>query len=312
MLPVIVLVGATATGKSGLAVDIAVALAARGTPAEVVNADSMLVYRGMDIGTAKPSLAERRGVPHHLIDIRPVTARASVADFQALARSTIAEVRERGGVPIVVGGSALYTRAITDRFDFPGSDADIRARLEADLERDGPEALHARLLAVAPASAAQISPGNGRRIVRALEVAELTGGHAPVLPAWTYELDGVVQFGLELERAQLDARIDERVDAMFDAGLVDEVRRLLGQGLADGETARVAIGYRQVIDLLSGRGTEPEARDAVKRATRRFFRRQLSWYRRDPRITWLPADSPDNVAAVLASIDLVPAGEGSR
>ncbi|MFD0864570.1 tRNA (adenosine(37)-N6)-dimethylallyltransferase MiaA [Tessaracoccus lubricantis] len=302
-LPLIVLVGPTATGKSGLAVDLALALGERGRPAEVVNADSMLVYRGMDIGTAKPTVGERRGVPHHLIDIADVAQRASVADFQRLARATIADLRARGVVPILVGGSALYTRAITDHFEFPASDDDVRARWEAELERVGAHALHARLAQLAPESAAAIEPGNGRRIVRALEVLELTGGHAPAIPEWTYELDEVHQFGLTLDRAELDRRIDLRVDQMWELGLVDEVRGLLDEGLRDGVTAIRAIGYRQVVAYLDGQITEDEARAEVQRATRRFFRRQLSWYRRDPRITWLDAASGTAVQDILTALD---------
>ncbi|WP_297106546.1 tRNA (adenosine(37)-N6)-dimethylallyltransferase MiaA [Tessaracoccus sp.] len=299
--PLIVLVGPTATGKSRLAVDLALGLGARGRPAEVVNADSMLVYRGMDIGTAKPTPADRAGVPHHLIDIADVTERASVAEFQGLARDVIAGLRSRGVVPILVGGSALYTRAIVDRFDFPGSDPEVRERWEAELERLGARALHERLAEVAPESAAKIEPGNGRRTVRALEVLELTGGHAPSVPEWTYELDDVHQFGLELDRAELDTRIDARVDQMWRDGIVDEVRDLLGRGLRDGATAVRAIGYRQVVEFLDGTCTEEDAKTAVKRATRTFFRKQLGWYRRDPRIVWLPAGDPANVERILAS-----------
>lgn len=301
-LPVIVLIGATATGKSRLAVEVARALHLLGTPSEVVNADSMLVYKGMDIGTAKPTEAERGGVVHHLVDIWDVTRTASVADFQEMARSSIAEIRGRGGVPVVVGGSALYTRAVMDHFDFPGSDADVRARWEAELQRVGAVALHARLTELAPESAAKIEPANGRRTVRAFEVMELTGGHAPHLPEWTYELEGVHQFGLDEDRAVLDERINDRVDAMWRDGLVAEVHGLVDQGLREGVTARRAIGYRQVLEVLDGTSTEEEAREATKRATRRFFRKQLGWYRRDPRITWLRADAQDNPATILASI----------
>ena len=194
--PVIVLIGPTASGKSALAVDVAVQLRADGILAEIVNADSMLVYRGMNIGTAKPTLEERRGIAHHLIDIMEVTEQASVAEFQAQARAVIEDIRSRGGVPIVVGGSPLYTRAITDAFHFPGSDEQVRAKWEAELARVGAAALHERLRGVAPSSAENIEPGNGRRIVRALEIHEITGGHTPTLPQWTYELEGVGQYGL--------------------------------------------------------------------------------------------------------------------
>ena len=297
--PIIVLIGPTASGKSTLAVDVAVELRAEGILAEVVNADSMLVYRGMDIGTAKPTLGERRGVVHHLIDVMDVTEQASVADFQRRARFVISEIQARGGVPIVVGGSALYTRAITDEFEFPGSDDSVRAKWEAELERVGARALHEHLREVAPSSAENIEPGNGRRIVRALEIHELTGGHQATLPQWTYALEGVPQFGLTMERAELDARIDARVDAMWDAGLVDEVRSLLDRGLRDGRTAVRAIGYRQVVQMLDGELSEDEAKEAVKRATRRFFRKQLGWYRRDPRIRWLPAGDERNIATIV-------------
>ncbi len=292
--PLIVLVGPTASGKSALAVEVAHRLRSDGFEAEVVNADSMLVYRGMDIGTAKPTVAERGGIPHHLIDILDVTQTASVADFQLRARKVIADLRGQSKIPILVGGSALYTRAITDPFDFPGSDDELRTRLESELSRVGAQTLHARLAQLAPESAAHIEPGNGRRIVRALEVHQLTGGHQAVLPEWSYELSGVRQIGLSLERAELDARIGMRVDEMWRRGLVEEVRGLLNRGLREGRTASRAIGYRQVLAYLDGETSEDDAREETKRATRRFFRKQLAWYRRDPRITWLSALEPRN------------------
>ncbi len=301
-LPVVVLVGPTATGKSELAVQLCRALIAAGFVAEIVNADSMLIYRGMDIGTAKPTLAERNGIVHHLVDVAEITHTASVAEFQGRARAAIAEVRARGGIPVLVGGSALYTRAIVDQFEFPGSDAAVRAAWEAELSRVGAAELHRRLAEIAPESAARIEPGNGRRIVRALEVAQLTGQHRPELPQWTYALDGVQQYGLQLERGELDARIEQRVERMWAAGLVEEVRRLESLGLRDTLTASRAIGYRQVLDYLAGECTEDEAKQAVKRATKRFFRKQLAWYRRDPRISWLPARNPDNVATIVAHV----------
>ena len=299
MLPILVLNGPTASGKSSLAVEVAVTLMGRGHPAEVVNTDSMLVYRGMDIGTAKPTSAERRGVPHHLVDIMDVTQTASVADFQVLARATIEACRARGVLPIVVGGSALYMRAILDHFEFPGTDAAVRARWEAELDRVGSEAMHAVLAERAPATAAEILPGNGRRIVRALEVLELTGGHTPNLPAWTYALEGVVAVGLELDRAVMDRRIAERVDQMWADGLVEEVRALERAGLREGVTASRAIGYRQVLQFLDGELSEEEAREAIVRATRRFARTQLGWFRRDARVTWYPAGQP-GLAETLA------------
>ncbi|MGO1486972.1 MAG: tRNA (adenosine(37)-N6)-dimethylallyltransferase MiaA [Arachnia sp.] len=311
-LPVIVLIGATATGKSRLAVEIARDLREDGRGAEIVNADSMLVYKGMDIGTAKPSEEERDGVTHHLIDILEVWQKASVADFQQLARSAIVDIRARHAIPILVGGSALYTRAIVDHFEFPGSDAIIRARWEAELERLGAEALHTRLAEVAPASAAKIEPANGRRTVRAFEVLELTGGHAPGLPEWSYALENVHQFGLDEDRAVLDARINDRVEFMWSQGLVEEAKRLLAEGLRDGVTAIRAIGYRQAVMFLDGECSQQEAKEETKRLTRRFFRKQLGWYRRDPRITWLDAGAPDNVHRIASSIGWEPSNSGGQ
>ena len=302
----LVLIGPTASVKSSLAVAYAQLRVARGQPTEIVNADSMLVYRGMDIGTAKPTEDERGGIPHHLIDIAEVTETASVAEFQQLARAAITDCHSRGVLPILVGGSALYTRAIVDEFEFPGTDPGVRARWEAELARIGPEALHRVLAERAPGTAAGILPGNGRRIVRALEVIELTGGFTPTLPEWTYALPGVVQIGLELERSDLDRRIEARVEEMWAAGLVAEVRRLIPQGLRDGLTASRALGYRQVLQFLDGELTEAGAKEATIVGTRRFARKQLGWYRRDHRIHWLPALADDLVARVdvlMAGLD---------
>lgn len=299
-LPIIALHGPTAGGKSTLAVDVASEMAARGRPAEVVNADSMLVYRGMDIGTAKPTAAERRGVRHHLIDIMDVTQTASVADLQRLARSAIADCHARGSVPIVVGGSALYMRAILDEFAFPGTDPAVRARWEAELARVGPGALHATLAARAPDAAADILPGNGRRIVRALEILDLGAPLTPTLPAWTYALPGVRSWGLELPRDVMDARIAARVDQMWAQGFVEEVRGLIPLGLERGRTASLALGYRQILQFLRGELTEAEARDATIRGTRRFARKQLGWFRRDARIAWRQAGDPGLAAEIAA------------
>lgn len=299
----LVINGVTASGKSALAVDVALALRAQGRNAEVVNADSMLVYRGMDIGTAKPSVAERREVRHHLVDILEITQTATVAEIQRLARDCITRLRGHQTMPVVVGGSALYMRAILDHFEFPGTDPAVRSRLEHELADLGPEAMHAQLAAVAPEAAAGILPGNGRRIVRALEVVELTGSYTPRLPAWEYEVPDVVQVGLELDRATMDERIARRVDQMWADGLVDEVRELERQGLRDGLTASRALGYQQVLAFLAGECSEDEAREATVAGTRRFARKQLSWFRRDPRITWLPAQDPDNVERVVAMLE---------
>ncbi|MEL4357463.1 MULTISPECIES: tRNA (adenosine(37)-N6)-dimethylallyltransferase MiaA [unclassified Luteococcus] len=298
-LPLVVLNGPTASGKSSLAIQVALQLGEAGHPSEIVNADSMLVYRGMDIGTAKPTVDELAQVPHHLVDIMDVDQAASVADFQQLARRTIADLRSRGVVPVLVGGSALYVHAILDEFSFPGTDPAVRARWERRLAEVGPEALHAELAARDAAVAAGILPGNGRRIVRALEVLELTGGFTPQLPQWSYALPDVLQFGLQLDRERMDRRIDERVDQMWADGLVAEVRALAEHGLREGLTASRALGYRQVLQFLDGELTEHEARERTKSGTRRFARKQLAWFRRDPRITWLEAGQPENPRVVV-------------
>jgi tRNA dimethylallyltransferase len=282
MTRIIVVVGATATGKSALGVELALALGG-----EVVNADSMQLYQGMDIGTAKLTEPERRGVPHHLLDIWPVTHSASVAEYQQRARAAVDEVAARGRVPIVVGGSGLYVRALIDRIEFPGTDPAVRASLEDELATVGPRVLHERLREQDPTAAAAILPGNGRRIVRALEVIALTGRPFTAgLPAYESDYDAV-QIALDCDYATLDARVDSRVHRMFDDGLVDEVRRLEAVGLRTGRTAPRALGYQQVLAMLDGRCTELEAREETARATRRFVRRQRSWFRRDPRIRWV-------------------------
>ena len=284
---VIAVVGATATGKSGLATELARALGG-----EVVNADSMQLYQGMDIGTAKEPEAARQGVPHHLLDIWPVTQTANVADYAKLARAAIDEIIARDRVPVLVGGSGLYVRAALDDLDFPGTDAAIRARLEEELGRVGAAALHARLARLDPVAAAAILPGNGRRIVRALEVIEISGRpFTATMPAFA-ENRPAVQIGLTLPRPELDQRIAARVDRMWQAGLEAEVRSLAAQGLRDGKTASRALGYQQLLRYLDGEWTLDEARLETIKATRRFARRQESWFRRDPRVRWLDAGQP--------------------
>jgi tRNA dimethylallyltransferase len=303
---VVAVVGPTGAGKSDLAVALARALADNGTASEVVNADSMQLYRGMDVGTAKLTLAEQQGVVHHLLDVWPVTRTASVADFQQIARACVDALLARGVVPIVVGGSGLYVRALLDRLEFPGTDEALRAELEAELAAHGAPALHQRLDAADPAAAAAILPTNGRRIVRALEVVSLTGRpFTAALPAYDAVYD-VVQIGVDRAPEDLDGRIGERVEQMFAAGLVDEVRELESVGLRAGRTASRALGYQQVLAHLDGLLTEAEARADTARATRRFVRRQRSWFGRDPRIAWLSA-GPDLLAEAL---DLARCGAG--
>ncbi|GAA3642519.1 tRNA (adenosine(37)-N6)-dimethylallyltransferase MiaA [Microlunatus ginsengisoli] len=304
---IVAVVGPTAAGKSSLAIGLAQELAADGRPAEIVNADSMLVYRGMDIGTAKPTPAERALVPHHLIDVLDVTRTATVAEFQSMARAAIADCQERCVIPILVGGSALYVRAVLDDFRFPGTDPELRSRLEAELAELGPAALHARLAERDPAAAASILPGNGRRVVRALEVIELTGEpFAASLPERRYLLPDVRQLGLDLDRPGLDARIEQRVDAMWADGFVAEVEHLVSLGLRDGLTASRALGYAQILRFLDGELTESQAREATVVGTRKFARRQDSWFRRDERISWFEAGRPDLVGAVRDALDVRP------
>ncbi|HEY9242126.1 MAG TPA: tRNA (adenosine(37)-N6)-dimethylallyltransferase MiaA [Streptosporangiaceae bacterium] len=280
----IAVLGPTAAGKSELALRLAEAVGG-----EIINADSMQLYAGMDIGTAKLTVAERRGVPHHLLDVWDVRYPANVAEYQRLARATIAEVAGRGRVPILAGGSGLYLRAALDDLDFPGTDPAVRARLEEELDRTGPGPLHARLAGLDPVAARGILPSNGRRIVRALEVIELSGRpFTATLPRYE-SVYPAVHLGLRVPRAELDERIAVRVDRMWQAGFVAEVRRLDQAGLRAGRTASRALGYQQVLRFLAGEWTEQQARDETVRATRRFARRQQAWFRRDPRVSWLDA-----------------------
>ncbi len=295
-LPIVAVVGATASGKSDLALDLAERLGG-----EIVNTDAMQVYRGMDIGTAKLPIGERRGIPHHLLDLLDVTEPATVAQFQTWAREVIADCRSRGVVPVLVGGSALYTRAILDDFAFPATDPDLRARLEADLEAEGVAAMLERLREVDPASAERIGV-NGRRIVRALEVIGITGEpYVSALPTPSYADPHTVQIGVDIDRPTLDERIAQRVEAMWAVGFVEEVRALDAAGLRDGVTASRAIGYGQVLAFLDGRLSEDEAREQTISGTRRFARRQDGWFRKDPRITWVRYDDPDRVATAVAA-----------
>ena len=297
--PIVALVGATASGKTGLGLDLAAPL-----DGEIVNTDAMQVYRGMDVGTAKLPPAERRGIVHHLLDLLDVTEPATVAQFQVWARAAIGEVRGRGRTPILVGGSALYTRAIIDRFDFPGTDESLRHELEAELEQVGSHVLHARLAGVDPAAAARIIADNGRRVVRALEVIALTGRpYSASLPVLEYADPRTLQIGVDIDRPTLDERISQRVDAMFAGGFVAEVEDLLARGLAQGRTASRAIGYREVVGLLAGDRTLAEAIDQTKAATRRFSRRQDGWFRKDERILWIDHDDPERVEKAVAVVE---------
>jgi tRNA dimethylallyltransferase len=291
---VVAVVGPTASGKSDLGVAMALALGG-----EVVNADSMQLYRGMDVGTAKLSESERRGVTHHLLDAWDVRETASVADYQHRARAVVEGLRAAGRTPVLVGGSGLYVRSVLDHMEFPGTDPAVRERLEAELADVGSGALHARLASVDPAAAAAILPTNGRRVVRALEVVEITGGTFTATLPEQRDVYPSVRIGLDVPRPELDRRIDARVERMWASGLVDEVRRLAAAGLREGRTASRALGYSQVLRMLDGELSESAALEETQRATRRFARRQDTWFRRDPRVIWLPYDTPDLLTQAL-------------
>ncbi|UZN04912.1 tRNA (adenosine(37)-N6)-dimethylallyltransferase MiaA [Cellulomonas sp. S1-8] len=299
---VVALVGPTATGKSDLALALAAALGA-----EVVNTDAMQLYRGMDVGTAKLAPAERRGVPHHLLDVLDPQQEASVADYQELGRAVLAELASRDVRAVAVGGSGLYVRALLDRMEFPGTDPQLRAALEERVEAEGARALHAELAAVDPVAAEGIGPRNARRVVRALEVVALTGRpYSASLPSHVYEVPAL-QIGLDCDRGVLDERIELRVARMWDGGLLDEVARLATSGL--GRTASRAVGYAQALAQLGGELDAEAARAATAAGTRRLARKQMGWFGRDPRVHWLDAQDPDLVARAL---DLVAAADADR
>lgn len=303
-LPIIAVVGPTGSGKSALAIELARALGG-----ECVNADSMQFYRGMNIGTAKVTAQEMRGVSHHLLDSLEITEEASVATFQAQARAIFDEIRARGNYPILVGGSGLYVRAALDVLEFPDTDPAVRARLEAELAASGPGPLLERLRTVDPESAERVK--DDRRLVRALEVFEVTGRpFSSFMPTRTYH-QPALQIGLNGDRAQLHQRLYERVVAMEEAGLLAEVEALEAQGLRQGKTAPAAIGYREFLKVLdAARGLLPageeysvaQAVDDTVTATRQFARRQLTWFRADERVHWLDWSSPDLLTEALAII----------
>jgi tRNA dimethylallyltransferase len=295
-LPVLAVVGPTATGKSELAVELA-----RRLGGEVVNADSMQLYAGMDIGTAKLAPDEWRGVAHHLLDIWPISKSAAVAEYQQLARESIDAIHRRGALPVLVGGSGLYVRGALDRLEFPGESPEIRRRLYAELRTVGPQALHDRLAALDPAAAASILPSNGRRIARALEVIELTGRPFTATMPGFESIYRCIHVGLD--RDDVDERVGRRVHGMLRAGLLEEVRALLPAGLRASPTAGKALGYAQLLACLDDAGSLigdlDVAVEATIRATRRFVRRQRSWFRRDPRVRWFDAARGDLVDRVL-------------
>ncbi|AEE45713.1 tRNA (adenosine(37)-N6)-dimethylallyltransferase MiaA [Cellulomonas fimi] len=298
---VVAVVGPTATGKSDLGIALALALGG-----EVVNTDAMQLYRGMDVGTAKVPPAQRRGVPHHLLDVLEPDEDATVADYQSRARAVLDDLAGRDRRAVAVGGSGLYVRALLDRMDFPGTDPELRARLEERAEREGSRALHAELATLDPVAADGIGPRNARRVVRALEVIALTGRpYSASLPQHVYEVPAV-QIGLDCDRPTLDARVAGRVERMWADGLVAEVEGLAARGL--GRTASRAVGYAEVLAVLRGEIDEDEARTRTVAGTRRLARKQMGWFGRDPRVHWLDAQDPELLARALDLVARADAG----
>ncbi|NEW49889.1 tRNA (adenosine(37)-N6)-dimethylallyltransferase MiaA [Nocardia cyriacigeorgica] len=303
----IAVVGPTATGKSDLALDLAERL-----DGEIVNIDAMQLYRGMDIGTAKLAREQRRGIPHHQLDVLEVTETATVAAYQVAAATDVEAIMARGRTPVIVGGSMMYVQALLDQWDFPATDPAVRARWETLLAERGVVAVHEALCAADPAAAATILPTDGRRMVRALEVVELTGrpfaASAPVIgrPRW-----GTAIIGVDRDTTELDDRIARRTDLMFDTGLVEEVRGLIDRGLRDGQTARRAIGYAQVLACLDGEYDLAHAKERTFIGTRRYVRRQRSWFRRDRRVRWVDGADPALAATVATLLATAEPGIGT-
>ncbi|WP_082467572.1 tRNA (adenosine(37)-N6)-dimethylallyltransferase MiaA [Leifsonia sp. Leaf264] len=302
-LPLVAVVGATGTGKSALALDIAEQLIADGHDVEIVNADASQLYRGMDIGTAKLAPGERRGIRHHLFDVLEVTEEASVARYQAEARAVITGIRERGAVPILVGGSGLYVSSVVYDFRFPGTDAALRAELEAELIERGPGLLYQRLKELDANAAARIGSQNGRRLVRALEIIAITGEpHAASLPDEPVEWQPLAMVGLAVDRAELVPRLDARVEQMWADGMLAEVEALIPAGIERGVTASRAIGYAQALAQLRGEIGESEAIDLTQALTRRYARRQVSWFKRYPNTTWIETTDAARVATAMHAL----------
>lgn len=290
----IAVVGPTGTGKSDLALDIAAEIIARGGRAEIINSDSMQFYRGMDIGTAKLAVDERRGIQHHMLDVLEITQESTAADYQAQARPIVENLQAKGVTPIVVGGSMLYVAALLNTFEFPARDEALRAQLEKDLLESGPHAMHRKLAEIDPGAASRIIPENGRRTVRALEVVLVTGKpFAAALPEKTESWQPVLEIGLNSDREHLVGRLHKRVEKMWQIGLVDETLALEPFGIRTGKTSSQAIGYSQALRQIDGLMTEAEAIEDTARLTARYARRQVSWFKRDERINWLDYQDPN-------------------
>lgn len=287
-VPLIAVVGPTGAGKSNLALDLAERIISAGGKAEIVNADSMQFYRGMDIGTAKLNIQQQRGIPHHLIDWLAITDESTAAEFQVRARALIEDLQQKEIVPILVGGSMLYVAAVLNNFDFPARDPILREKLESELVEFGPHEIHRRLKALDPVAASRIVPENGRRSVRAIEIITLTGQpFAAKLPEEPDDWQPVLEIGVTGPRQDLVERLKQRVVGMWEQGLVDEVRELIPMGIREGKTSSRAIGYAQALAQLDGSFSQQDAIDDTVRLTQKYARRQMSWFRRDPRIAWL-------------------------
>ena len=301
MSKLVIISGATATGKSELAIEVAKEIGA-----EIISADSMQLYKGMDIGTAKLTMAERQGITHHLLDLVDVKTDVTVSWYQELARAKIDELRGAGKSVVVVGGTGLYIKAILDDLNFPETDPEVREKLNQEAEKIGGDAMHQRLAKLDPAASLAIPKENVRRVIRALEVIEITGKpFTAILPREdSTKYPDAMQFGLAMDRESLDIRIDNRVAKMWEAGFVDEVEELINQGILEGKTAQAAIGYAQIIRMKHGSMSQEEAIEDTARATRQYARRQETWFSRDLRITWLSATSnlSERKASLLQAI----------
>lgn len=304
MTKLIAVVGPTGAGKSALAIDIAKHIIAKGAKAEVINCDSMQFYKGMDVGTAKLTLDERQGIKHHLFDFLEITDESTAAEYQQIARPLIIELQSRGVTPILVGGSMLYVAAVLNMFEFPARDEELRAKLEQDLLDLGPHEMHRRLKALDPVAASRIIPENGRRSVRAIEIVTLTGEpFAAALPDVPEDWQPVLEIGINGEREDLRARLEARVNQMWQQGLINEVKSLESQGIREGKTSSVAIGYAQALKQIDGEMTELEAIADTVRLTQKYARRQMSWFRRDQRINWLDYQDSEATSKALAMVD---------
>jgi tRNA dimethylallyltransferase len=304
MTKLIAVVGPTGTGKSDAGISIAKHIETLGGKAEIINSDSMQFYRGMDIGTAKLSFEERRGVPHHLLDWLSITDESTAAEYQPVARKKILELQAAGVTPILVGGSMLYIAAVLNEFGFAARDEKIRADLEAELIRVGESELYRKLLSLAPDTASRIDPKNGRRIVRALEVVTITGeDFAAKLPDLNESWQPVLEIGLNSDRAHLVNRLYHRAAKMWERGILREAEALIPLGVREGKTSSHAIGYAQALAQLDGESTEEQAIEETARLTARYARRQMSWFRRDPRINWFDYQDENLLPSILNAVD---------